>query len=222
MASCIRCGATLEDFDVGGDMVCHNCESRAGAAGSGTDVPCQRCGMYLPPHELRMWNSRLYCAYCIMDIQDEEKYGKERHAATSAQVHHQERAPIDLGGHTKYGSCSRCGRESRQLYTVMGMQVCQNCYTEGGEPSAGGGKPSRFAQLVSSVKKKFSPAKKIIAASQPAPAPSQVFDLKKRKMVDRKTGVDAAAPLSEEKREEKKKPKPGLQKLFSAFKKKSE
>jgi len=81
MASCIKCGGPLGEFDAGGDMVCQNCEARgSGGAGGTPDVPCQRCGMYLPSHELRMWNSRLYCAYCIMDIQDEEKRGKAREA----------------------------------------------------------------------------------------------------------------------------------------------
>ena len=77
MASCIKCGGALGEFDAGGDMICQNCEARgSGAAGGTPDVPCQRCGMYLPSHELRMWNSRLYCSYCIMDIQDEEKRAK--------------------------------------------------------------------------------------------------------------------------------------------------
>src|SRR3989338_223562 len=78
MASCTRCGATMEGLDAGGNMLCDNCEAAMHSTGSGTDVPCQRCGMYLPSHELQMWNSRLYCSYCIMDLKDEDRMGREQ------------------------------------------------------------------------------------------------------------------------------------------------
>ena len=84
MGNCTRCGRLMD-----GEGMCDNCTSlSAHPIGTPEEVPCQRCGMYLPPHELRMWNSRLYCAYCIMDIQDEDarsKAKKEPEAKTASE-----------------------------------------------------------------------------------------------------------------------------------------
>ncbi|MCX8175200.1 MAG: hypothetical protein N3E51_03275 [Candidatus Micrarchaeota archaeon] len=140
MAHCIRCGAPIR-FDAGGDLLCEDCEAASGH-GSGTDVPCQRCGMYLPPHELRMWNSRLYCAYCIMDIQDEEHYGR-------AKSHSIKGTEKEAGGesgepHLPHDMpktplvCERCGKASSVLYTNVGMRLCPACASEGGAAAPAG------------------------------------------------------------------------------------
>lgn len=204
MANCIKCGATLPEFDAGGDMVCQNCESRAGAGG-GTDVPCQRCGMYLPPHELRMWNSRLYCAYCIMDIQDEERFGK------GARAEPQAAGEFGQSRSKRPRSCQRCGREAEELYTVQGMDLCMDCYSSQGGASPGGARPSRFGQVVQKVKRALGISPKPVATMPakiaPAPPPPQVFSISERKMSEKKPALEEKRPLSEARREERKKPK---------------
>ncbi|VVC00639.1 Uncharacterised protein [uncultured archaeon] len=186
MATCVNCGRTM-DF-AGADGLCESCAaSSPHGIGTPAEVPCQRCGMYLPPHELRMHNSRLYCAYCIMDIMDEEKFGKER---KSEQPHVEEGGGIgglfggknDLQQYPSHGTCERCGRQSDTLYGAGGRKLCPQCYFEGGGevPS----RPSAIGQIVSKVKgalgMKDKP--KIIPAEE-APL---VFDLHSRKMVEKK------------------------------------
>ncbi|VVC01439.1 Uncharacterised protein [uncultured archaeon] len=183
MANCIRCGGSLGDFDAGGDGMCSNCEAAIHSSSS-TDVPCQRCGMYLPPHELRMHNSRLYCAYCIMDIQDEEKrrHGKNERRREERREGQQSGAMV--------GTCERCGRQTDKFYKAFGRNLCALCYFEG-EREPEGGKPSAFGMLAQRVKKilGFSQKPKIIAKE---PAQQQVFDLRKRKMIDEKEAQQPA------------------------------
>ena len=81
MPTCLKCGTFTESLS----GICATCESSSRHIGTPDEVPCQRFGMYLPPHELRMWNSRLYCAYCIMDIQDEENLMHRREGAKREQ-----------------------------------------------------------------------------------------------------------------------------------------
>lgn len=71
MANCSRCGTSLGEYGHGG--LCTSCSTLADA----DNVQCQRCGMYLPSHELKMLNSRLYCAYCTMDVQDEIEHQRK-------------------------------------------------------------------------------------------------------------------------------------------------
>lgn len=208
MPNCTRCGATMDGLDAGGNMICDNCESSMHGGGSGTDVPCQRCGMYLPSHELQMWNSRLYCAYCIMDIKDEEK-------RTKGEGQQQEGAPATppggiLGGlfgardaqqpekpggeplqqyaGTKSGTCERCGRESDVLYSAHGLSVCPACYFSGG---ATGPSPSFMGQIVSRIKSAvgLGGQPKIIQSH-----PKLVFDISTRKMVEQAAKPGASAP----------------------------
>ena len=85
MATCSRCGTSLGEYAHEG--LCSSCVALAQA----DNVPCQRCGMYLPSHELKMFNSRLYCSYCIMDLQDEEarqhKISEQPHAPPAGPPH---------------------------------------------------------------------------------------------------------------------------------------
>lgn len=212
MPNCTRCGATMEGLDAGGNMICDNCEASMHGGGSGTDVPCQRCGMYLPSHELQMWNSRLYCAYCIMDIKDEEK-------RTTGEGRPQEGAPENptggiLGGlfgtrdappqqpeksggeplqqytGTKSGTCERCGRESDVLYSAHGLNVCPACYFSGG---ATGSSPSFMGQIVSRIKSAvgLGDRPKIIQSQ-----PKLVFDIGTRKMVEQVAKPKAIEPAN--------------------------
>jgi len=212
MASCTRCGATMEGLDAGGNMLCDNCEAAMHSTGSGTDVPCQRCGMYLPSHELQMWNSRLYCSYCIMDLKDEERMGREQKKPEAQEqptgglfggreTDSQPPSEKGAGGpqqqypHVAPGICERCGREADALYMSQGRKLCQSCISSGG---ASGSTPGFFAQIISTIKRtagiKSQP--KIIAQQPPA-----VFDLRTRKMVDKKggEGLSEKEPESENK-----------------------
>lgn len=78
MAYCGKCGGYT---DGEGARHCYTCSAAHDASGPEIGTQCQRCGMYLPSHELQMWNSRLFCPYCIMDLQDEERRvsGEGRH-----------------------------------------------------------------------------------------------------------------------------------------------
>ena len=200
MASCIKCGGSLGDFDVGGDMICDNCEARgSGGAGGAPDVPCQRCGMYLPSHELQMWNSRLYCAYCIMDVKDEEKRSKELRSARSD--------PLSPGAGKggiirKYGTCQRCGKSTDELYTSSGMSLCAGCYHAYGPPEAGGSKPSRFGQIVSYIRQKLRliTLKPKIIPTDPRPQKKdeQEFDIRGRRMRERGEQDNGDLPIRED------------------------
>lgn len=198
MTSCIRCGKTLEEFDAGGDMICMNCEAAGTGHGTGTDVPCQRCGMYLPQTELKMWNSRLFCNYCIMDIQDEERM-MHPERRTLEKVHDAIPEQASRGA----GACERCGRQADTLYALSGKKLCSTCYSEaasGGTPPEG--KPSMFGQIIRVAKTALGMKQepKLIVNQGPQEI---VFDLRRRKMVDKKVGVEAQLPLREEKQGQK-------------------
>ena len=221
MANCTRCGATMGDFDAGGNMICQNCESRgSGSMGGTPDVPCQRCGMYLPPHELRMWNSRLYCAYCIMDIQDEEKYGREKSG----------KAGIERG--SALGICERCGKETDTLYSVQGRKLCSSCYSVGSPGGASPGGVSLLSMIVERAALALGVRQKprVIPTLPPgkigirAPAPQEDeerrrisqerFNLKERRMMQEEEGqLGIVEPLSEGHKTERK-PSPGAKKKF--------
>lgn len=213
MANCTRCGATMEGLDAGGNMICANCEASMHSSGSGTDVPCQRCGMYLPSHELQMWNSRLYCAYCIMDLKDEERMGREQRKPEAAQQpppgglfgrdsSPSQQPPEEKGAgepmqqypRAANGICERCGRESNDLYMAQGRRLCQSCLSSGG---SSGASPGFFAQIVASMKRAVGIREqpKIIAQQ-----PVSVFDLRTRKMAEKK---EVAQPGVKEQGEEK-------------------
>ena len=219
MGNCLYCGS----FTGHPSGVCSNCESSSGrGSGTPTDVPCQRCGMYLPSHELRMWNSRLYCAYCIMDVQDEEEMVRKHGAKRPQPEGEKERAMEEGKSHAGEslavsGECEKCGAQAGQLYSINGRRMCQRCYSEeGGAASAS----SAFGMIVQQVRKllKRKEEPKIIAAPPQAaePAPQQLFDLRERRMVEKQEGMGAQLPLSEEK-SEKKKPAPKAKKFFFAF-----
>ena len=220
MASCIKCGGPLDEFDAGGDMICQNCESSSSSGqGGGSTVPCQRCGMYLPSHELRMHNSRLYCAYCIMDVQDDEKRSK-------AGV----RGAGEEGGRIR-GICERCGRETDTLYSVQGRKMCSSCYSVG-SGAGGASAPSVLGLIVEKVAGAFGVRQKpkVIPVLPPGKmgirVPSEQedkerqrkslerFNLKERRMVEEEEGhLGIEEPLTDGHRKEKK-PAPDARKKF--------
>ena len=218
MASCIKCGGTLDEFDAGWDMIFQHFDSAS--SGASANVPCQRCGMYLPSHELRMWNSRLYCAYCIMDIQDDEKRGKAAEGG---------RAAGGAGGKIP-GICERCGREADTLYSVQGRRICSSCYSVGS--GAGGATPSMLGVIIEKVACALGvrqaqkaipvlPQGKISARVPTAQedkerqAKSQErFNLKERRMMEEEEGqIGIEEPLTDGHRKEKK-PAPMARKQF--------
>jgi hypothetical protein len=200
MGTCIKCGGSLGDFDVGGDMICDSCEARgSGGAGGQQNVPCQRCGMYLPSHELQMWNSRLYCAYCIMDVKDEEKRGKDAHTMHADSHLH---GAGEGGVMRKYGTCQRCGKSTDELYTSQGMSLCAGCYHAYGAPGAGEGKPSHFGQAVTYIKQKLKlivlAPKAILTDPRPQNKDEQTFDLRGRKMKEKEGQPEECGPGKKE------------------------
>lgn len=202
MGNCAKCGSSLGEYSSG--ELCPNCQSTHHGSGTADDVPCQRCGMYLPSHELQMWNARLYCAYCIMDVKDEEKMHREyagKHAP--AQPEHgaggsSEDFPSHRGapsgaGHGASaaeslgigGVCERCGKGTDTLYRLEGRRVCSRCYDEESKPPPVSS-TSFFGQLV--VR-----AKEAVGIRQQPSGPKvialqgirrRVFDVKSRKMVE--------------------------------------
>lgn len=202
MATCIRCGS----FTDHASGTCSICEASSGhGTGTPADVPCQRCGMYLPSHELQMWNARLYCAYCIMDMRDEEEMLR-RHARTpprtpeggAAPGSEKTRAPESSG---IFGTCEKCGAQENQLYSLNGRLLCQRCCSESGGAAGPG---SMFGMIVQQVRKLIRKKEepKILVA-QP-PDAQELFDPQRRRMVQSHDGLDAALPLSEDKSEAKK------------------
>ena len=202
-------------------MICQNCESAAmGGQGGGATVPCQRCGMYLPSHELRMHNSRLYCAYCIMDVQDDEK--RSRAGDGRGAGREESRAP---------GICERCGRETDILYTVQGRKMCPSCYSVG-SGTGGAGAPSMLGLIFEKVAGALGVRQKpkaVLSLPQgkiSIRAPSRQedrerqrksterFDLKQRRMLEEEEGqLGVVEPLSEDHKHEKK-PSPEARKKF--------
>ena len=210
MANCIRCGGSLGDFDAGGDMICQNCESarfsQDSSIGGAGNAPCQRCGMYLPRHELRMHNSRLYCAYCIMDIQDEENYGKRK-----------ERGSAGSESSRALGICERCGKETDTLYSVQGRKLCSSCHTTGSPGGATPGAPPLLSLIVErmAIALGVRQTPKVILVPPPekigikAPESKEAekerqrksqrrFDLKERRMMEEEEGqLGIVEPLSD-------------------------
>jgi hypothetical protein len=142
MGFCSNCGSYMADKDYGKCYVCT-------AAHVSDDVPCQRCGMYLPRHELQMWNARYYCQYCIMDIRDEEK-AFERRVRREEQLERperQDRYDKEPMQHYPTGEqCQRCGKAVEMLYDFGGRRLCRSCLEdEGGKPPTS---PSSLGAMV--------------------------------------------------------------------------
>ncbi|MFA6489114.1 MAG: hypothetical protein WCT52_00360 [Candidatus Micrarchaeia archaeon] len=199
MGNCVKCGAQLAEYS--GEL-CANCQSSHAGSGAAGDVPCQRCGIYLPSYELQMMNSRLYCAYCRMDIQDEEdrhkKYAEKREPARAPEV------PRGTGGAGMGGAgagadgaspefgkgtggiCERCGKESGHLYSISGRRLCEQCFTEesGKAPPEVG--PTMFAQIVGRAKQALGMGKPRVLVAQSVKGRGLVFDVETRRMVERK------------------------------------
>ena len=188
MPTCTRCGSFME----GSEGLCISCASSpVHGSGAASDVSCQRCGMYLPPHELRMWNSRLYCAYCIMDVQHEENRMHRREERRKPEA--------GRGGAAEEsgkisGTCERCGRQADRLYFSGGRKLCHQCSSEGGDAPVGA--PSMFAQLVVRAKGIFrakeAPGGPKLLVRQPAP--KRVFSVKSRRMEEKEEGSVAEKP----------------------------
>ena len=91
------------------------------------------------------------------------------------------------------------------LYMVQGRKLCPQCVQAGGEVGAS---PSFFGQIVSSVKRAVGIREKPkIFVNQPS---SQSFDIKSRKMVDRKEAAQSEKEeaLSEDRAYSEQPPKP--------------
>lgn len=198
MGFCSTCGAYMAEGEYG------KCASCAASSQMHTtdDVPCQRCGMYLPRHELQMWNSRLYCNYCIMDLRDEERR-LERSAVREERVPPQpapprEREPLSPYGYG--GQCDRCGRQTDTLYEYGGRRLCSTCLAEeGGKPPSSGSqtlgmmvsalrefgeKSSRAVEKARAIGEKMhSRREREIGIPEPPSPKGKTFDIRTRKFV---------------------------------------
>jgi len=126
MASCSICGRELHDGEVeysSRGATCHTC---AASIKTDEEAACQRCGMYLPKHELQMFKSRMFCNYCIMDLRDEERMHEAAARGEGAPGTAHE-ARVAKAYPKKKGYCNRCSAEAGELYTVNGMLLCERC-----------------------------------------------------------------------------------------------
>lgn len=198
MSNCVKCGAQLAEYS--GEM-CANCQSSHAGSGAAGDVPCQRCGIYLPSYELQMMNSRLYCAYCRMDIQDEEdRHRKYAEKSGSVKVPETRGAGGAAGagadggaalesGKAAGGICERCGKGTGRLYSLSGRRVCEICYSEESGKAPPGTGPTMFAQIVGRAKRALGIEKPRVLVAQSVKGRGLVFDVETRKMVERKAGA---------------------------------
>ncbi|MCX8198189.1 MAG: hypothetical protein N3F07_03290 [Candidatus Micrarchaeota archaeon] len=136
--------------------------------------------MYLPEHELKMWNSRLYCAYCIMDIQDEEDLLHRRHS--KPERHSGSEGREQEFGKEK-GACERCGRQSDALYQHLGKKLCASCHSDSKSPPGEGHAPFGVflqQQLVGSARQFAaglgSPKKAILPDGQRNPKRKSIWE----------------------------------------------
>jgi len=148
--------------------------------------------MYLPSHELKMLNSRLYCAYCTMDVQDEierqkkmaeqqnapeihkeevraaeSHFGSSSSAAAGAVAVSSQSEPLSQHSVLESGICERCGVNAQQLYQFKGRKLCTSCVKEEG----GSMEPAKsFFHKMHEVVAKFLLFKK---KDQPEPSKNQ-------------------------------------------------
>ncbi|MCX8194960.1 MAG: hypothetical protein N3G22_02530 [Candidatus Micrarchaeota archaeon] len=172
--------------------------------------------MYIPYTELKMWNSRLYCNYCIMDIQDEEEMVRK---AGRKEGKESEKILPELPS-SGIGTCERCGKQAQQLYLFFGRKLCLQCYnssSEQGQPPTSG--PSLFGQIVRLLSSGFRDRRqpRIIAAQQIKEKPKEVFDIGLRRMVPQKSEIELAAPLIEEKKKDRIAKKKGAKSRLLSF-----
>ncbi len=96
---CSVCGREVEEYEMhyaSGMPVCISCEGTPETGGM--DTPCQRCGVYVPSHELKMYRSRLYCNYCIMDMEDDGRREEEGiRKRTQSEMEREGREEIGAG-----------------------------------------------------------------------------------------------------------------------------
>jgi hypothetical protein len=101
------------------------------------------------------------------------------------------------------GACALCGKQSDTLYSLSGKRLCPSCYaSQGGTPPEGS--PSMFGQIVKIAGRALGMRQepKLLKREEPG-GQEIVFDLRSRKMVERREGVEAESPLREGVREEK-------------------
>ncbi|OIO21674.1 hypothetical protein AUJ17_01860 [Candidatus Micrarchaeota archaeon CG1_02_47_40] len=110
---CSVCGREVEEYEIhyaSGMPVCISCEGTPETGGM--DTPCQRCGVYVPSHELKMYRSRLYCNYCIMDMEDDGRREEEGIRKRAHMEKEEEEIGAGKGGSDESGAgAGRSGRE---------------------------------------------------------------------------------------------------------------
>lgn len=197
MKSCLICGGPVGDFDVGGDLICQNCEARGLGYASDNLVACQRCGTKVMKYEIRSQSGKLCCTRCAFELQDEERRGRGYGSEGSRLA----------------GICERCGREVEFLYSVHGKRLCFRCKSgAGGPPPESPSSPSFLGMVVDLIISSLGvrkprpkiisiiPKEKIIKKEikqergGESEGKVQIFDLKERKMVEKDENYAPAEP----------------------------
>ncbi|VVB65812.1 Uncharacterised protein [Candidatus Gugararchaeum adminiculabundum] len=133
------------------------CGVCADAVQADMEGPCQRCGVIMPKTELKMFDSRLYCNYCIMEVSEDKKHQEERARESykpKAERSESSQSPKDEStfgqsrggaGGQRYYKCQKCGSPATDRYAYGGKLLCANCYfDESGE----GAKPQSIGKKV--------------------------------------------------------------------------
>ncbi|MCX8167038.1 MAG: hypothetical protein N3E37_04255 [Candidatus Micrarchaeota archaeon] len=146
MATCGKCGKHVEHAHYyNGIAYCMQCAILA----ENDEAQCASCGMYLPKTEMKMWASRYYCNYCIMDIMDEEErknkpkrefdYGhthkphqdyykdKQESSETVKKFTPEFSGNFDADSIKYHDRCERCGIYSEVIYVINGKKFCRSC-----------------------------------------------------------------------------------------------
>ncbi|MEM2963019.1 MAG: hypothetical protein QXN01_00805 [Candidatus Anstonellales archaeon] len=132
MRTCSFCGQSVKEYElhyINGLPACVSCEDQMQKVGS--EIPCQRCGIYVPTHELKMFRSRLFCNYCIMDMEDEQRSEEIRIRKNIISIEREDLASDKDEIHSESsigGICEKCQINSDILYFLSGKKLCKKCF----------------------------------------------------------------------------------------------
>ena len=96
---------------------------------------CWRCGMYFPREELQQWKGQWYCPYCLMEVQEEERWAEQRRKEITDQhkpptdYHTPPPSPSASAQHDDaFYTCDRCGKRVDEIYITARGKFCSTCF----------------------------------------------------------------------------------------------